>query len=211
MYTVTLPINLGDGNTGITLTGQLVTTSGVASGDAISTGFIEIGGGYYLLTTTIVNGFRGGLKILSGVTLMAFFAINPEEIEYLAGINTRTSIQVNVVVLSPVLENGDVETIQGDAYSTERGTALSWKTGGEAPDLTDATLTVVIDGEINLTGAVVDPSGSDQEVSCDLTAAQSQAITAGEHTFWIEAEWDDAPGEPHTFVTGTWTSARRYA
>jgi len=82
-YTLSFDISLGSGKAGLTLAAQLVDTSGNAVGSEITTGFTEIGGGTYLLVTSIPDDFRGGIKVYeSGHTdVLGFCAINPEEAE----------------------------------------------------------------------------------------------------------------------------------
>ena len=85
-YTLDLAISLGSSKTGLTLNAQIVDTSGVDVGSAITTGFTEVGTGTYLLHYTAVpDSHRGGIKFYeSGApgTVLAFGAINPEEAEY---------------------------------------------------------------------------------------------------------------------------------
>jgi len=84
-YTLDFSLALGGSKTSLTLNAQLVDTSGTNSGAAISTGFAEIGNGYYLWHyAAFADAFRGGVKFYeSGVpgTILAFAAINPEEAE----------------------------------------------------------------------------------------------------------------------------------
>lgn len=90
-YTLDFEISLGSTKTGLTLAGQLVDSSGVAVGAEIAAGFTEIGTGCYILTASIPDGHRGGIKIyVSGVpaTILAFASINPEEAQVLTGITS---------------------------------------------------------------------------------------------------------------------------
>jgi hypothetical protein len=82
-YTATLSLALGAANSGLTLRGQLVDTAGTNSGGVISTGFVEIGDGSYLLTASIPDGFRGGLKVWDNAsgTVLGTAALNPETLE----------------------------------------------------------------------------------------------------------------------------------
>jgi ubiquinone biosynthesis protein UbiJ len=88
-YTLTIPIALGTSKTGLTLKAQLVDTAGEDVGSAVTTGFVEVGGGQYLWTGSIPDGHRGGVKFLDNVTseFYAATAINPEEAE-----NTDTKV-----------------------------------------------------------------------------------------------------------------------
>lgn len=81
-YTLSFDLNLG--TLGLTLEAQLVDTTGATVGGVVTTGFVEIGSGFYLFThTAIPDGHRGGMKIqdTGGGTLRGFRSINPEESE----------------------------------------------------------------------------------------------------------------------------------
>ncbi len=82
-YTYSFGFNLAKSDTGLTLSAQLVDTDGASVGAAITTGFVEIGGGAYMLTCEVPDGHRGGIEVYdtAGPTLKAFGAINPEEAE----------------------------------------------------------------------------------------------------------------------------------
>lgn len=85
-YTLDYSLGLGVSKAGLTdLRAQLVDTSGADVGSAVSTGFTEIGSGYYLWHyTAFPDGHRGGVKFYSNAasaTILAFIAINPEESE----------------------------------------------------------------------------------------------------------------------------------
>jgi hypothetical protein len=81
-YTLDFSIALGGGNTGLTLTAQLVDTGGANVGSSVSTGFTEIGAGNYLWHyAAFPDGHRGGVVFKSGATVKAFAAINPQEAE----------------------------------------------------------------------------------------------------------------------------------
>lgn len=82
MYTLDIALALGSSQTGLTLSAQLVDTTGANVGGAIGTGFVEIGQGNYLWHyAAFPDGHRGGVKFSAGATLKAFVAINPEEAE----------------------------------------------------------------------------------------------------------------------------------
>lgn len=91
--TYTLSFTLGLGTAGYSdLRAQLFDTAGTNSGSAISSGFAEIGSGWYTWNyASIPNGFRGGVKFYRNSapsTILACGAINPEDAEYL---DTRVS------------------------------------------------------------------------------------------------------------------------
>lgn len=108
-YALTFSIALGSSNTGLALSAQLVDTAGVNSGAPIATGFTEIGGGNYLWYYGSFNdAFYGGVKFLSGATLKAFAAINPEY--------NFTSNNVAVVT---VVNSGTLSVRRGDRFSQQ--------------------------------------------------------------------------------------------
>lgn len=80
-YTLDIALNLGAGETGLTLTAQLVDTAGVAVGSPVATGFVEIGAGNYLWHyASFPDNFRGGVIFSAGATVKGFVAVNPEDI-----------------------------------------------------------------------------------------------------------------------------------
>jgi hypothetical protein len=85
-YTSVFSLALGASFTGLTdLRAQLIDSGGANVGGAISTGFIEIGNGFYSwVNASIPDGHRGGVKFYSNAspsTFLAFGSINPEELE----------------------------------------------------------------------------------------------------------------------------------
>lgn len=81
-YTSDFSISLGSSKAGLTLNAQIVDSAGANVGAAITTGFVEIGGGCYLLSASVPDDQQGGIKFYeSGVpgTILAFCAINPSE------------------------------------------------------------------------------------------------------------------------------------
>lgn len=115
-----------------------------------------------------------------------------------------------ITTVSPVAQDGDVTTIRGDDYDNAHGRALDW-TDSEAawPDLTGATIEVIIGGIVELAGSVVTPSGSGKKVRLELTDVQTAAIRSGVHAFQVIATLADA--DIVTLVEGNWTSKRRLA
>lgn len=112
-YQLTTSVTLSSAQTGLTLRAQLVDTSGVNSGSEITTGFSEIGNGFYLWNySSFADDFRGGVKIYeSGATtpVLAFRAINPEEGEYT---DVKTSTRSD---FDNSTETVDIGSISGSA------------------------------------------------------------------------------------------------
>ena len=84
-YIMNISISVSSCQTGLALNAQLVDSSGADTGEIISTGFSEIGNGHYLWNYPLFpDGFRGAAKFFengSPGTILAFLAINPEEVE----------------------------------------------------------------------------------------------------------------------------------
>lgn len=88
-YALDFSLALGAGKAGLTdLRAQLVDSTGVSVGSAVSTGFVEIGSqGFYLWHyAAIPDAHRGAVKFYSAAassTILALAAINPQEAENL--------------------------------------------------------------------------------------------------------------------------------
>ncbi len=102
-YTASINLVLGTSKIGLSLVAQLINTAGSSVGSSIHSGFIEIGQGNYIWTyDQFPDGFRGGIKFFDQANpsiVLAFVAINPEEIEQIAKINqTITSPPQNLEI-----------------------------------------------------------------------------------------------------------------
>src|SRR5262245_29196263 len=83
-YSITVVVPLAEFETGLTLKTQLYDDAGLAFGSPITTGFTEIGGGFYQWTYDAVpNGFQGAGYFIDDATeeIKAGFAVNPGETE----------------------------------------------------------------------------------------------------------------------------------
>lgn len=84
-YVLDFSLSLGGSKTGLTMAAMIVDISGGDVGSEVTSGFTEIGQGYYLWHyASIPDAHRGGVKFYEdGVagTILAFVAINPEEAE----------------------------------------------------------------------------------------------------------------------------------
>ena len=136
-YSLTFSLGLGPTKTNLTdLRAQLFDTAGTAVGTAISTGFVDLGTGYYSwYTTAIPDAHRGGVKFYSNATpttILAICAINPEETEQLAAIATVDGIVDDILV--------DTAELQTD-----------WHNDGRLDLLLDSAATMAGNGSITFT------------------------------------------------------------
>jgi hypothetical protein len=87
MSTRSIVIPLASNQTGLSLSAQLVLSGGGASGGAITSGFTELGNGFYLWTyASFPSQFRGCVTLSSAGSIVAAVAINPEEAEDVASL-----------------------------------------------------------------------------------------------------------------------------
>jgi hypothetical protein len=115
-HTLITALSLGSSNTGLTdLRAQLLDETGTNVGSAVSTGFVEIGSGFYSwYYTAFPNGFRGSVKVYSladSAEILSLVAINPEEAE-----NSNTSgVLVRTTVASVVTADSEFTLAAGSA------------------------------------------------------------------------------------------------
>lgn len=128
-YTLSFSLALGGSKAGLTMAAQLVNTSGGNVGSEVTSGFTEIGEGYYLWNyASIPDNHRGGVKLYeNGIpgTILAFAALNPEEAEF-----TNASIQADAIwaYTTRTLTQAAASimaTVNGSAISIMRGDTLS--------------------------------------------------------------------------------------
>lgn len=95
-YTLTFSMALGSEFAATTFVAYFVNTAGTTVSDPCYDGFVYVGGDYFMWTCAeIPTNFRGGVKIFDQAdlaNLLIFFAINPEEAEYAAGLSGSTSV-----------------------------------------------------------------------------------------------------------------------
>jgi hypothetical protein len=215
-YTLDIGLALGTSKTGLTLQAQLVDTTGVSVGSAVTTGFTEIGGGAYLWHhVAFPDSHRGGVKFSTTgapATILAFAALNPEEAENVdAKTSTRSTWDAltsalttvgsvgkllvtklgligaaSVTVTSPVTVSDNIELVRGGDYLNTDGRALSWS-GTGWPNLTAAQVALTIGG-LTVNGTVVASTPTTpQVIRFELTAAQTGAFRVGLYEFGIQA------------------------
>jgi len=131
-YTVSISLILGSSQIGLDLVCQLFDTSGTDYGSPISSGFAEIGLGYYLWTGDVPSGFRGGLKVYpngSISNILTIVAINPEEIEnvyQLTEIVTTSPKEISIEVPHVAATGTTIDVVSG---SSETSRSIEIKTG----------------------------------------------------------------------------------
>jgi hypothetical protein len=180
-----IPIQLGRRYPGLTLTAQLVDSSGVDSGNPIAAGFAEVGGGNYLWSWD-PGSFTGGIKILSGTDVMGFTAI-----EHTLG--------------SPPIATGvpDREIWAGDDYLYVDGRAkvISFDVDNALPDIV-GEVWIEFTGGLNIQATIVRATGPSKQIRFDLTAAQTGAMAKG-NLRWVLYELD-VDSHRRTLTYGTY-------
>lgn len=104
-----------------------------------------------------------------------------------------------VVVVAPVLEDGDVEIVRGDVYKNADGRRLEWASDDWDIGATSSVV-VVIRGAVVLTAVRL----SATSVGLELTSAQSAVLPEGRQGFWIQEIQSD--GEIVTLLNGVWVT-----
>lgn len=119
-FSLLTTIALGTGQTGLTLSAQLVDTNGANVGSAVTTGFTEIGNGNYIWSyDNYPDGFRGAVVFTSSGDVMAVSDVNQpelsatgiENIEIEDGVNLRQAIAIISAVLAGAVTGANSGTI----------------------------------------------------------------------------------------------------
>ncbi len=168
-YTLDFSLSLGGSKTGLTMAAMVVDTSGGDVGSEVTSGFTEIGEGFYLWNyASVPDAHRGGVKFYEdGVagTILAFAAINPEEAENLdadlSGIETKVdTIDTNV---------DDIETDTGTTLPATLSTM----------DGKIDTLDTVADGIKTVTDVIDDGTSGLVKIASDVAAILVDTATDG--------------------------------
>ena len=146
-------------------------------------------------------------EIADGVwdELMAGHTISGSAGNYLRRVNAGT-----ITVTSPVTTDGDITIDQGYDYASADGRALEWTDSDEVtwPDLTLATATFIIEGELEVTGTISNPAGP-ATITVELTAAQTAALTASSTSVDYVIECTTLAGNVILIILGEATIRRR--
>lgn len=153
-YRVTIPIILGTGRVGLTLTAKLYDTSDVQVGGDISTGFTEIGLGNYAWDySSIPANFRGWVKFYSGATLEAFTTIVPEAVELVDNLDASVSSRLAAATYVAPTNADPLQSAVPGAYAAgSAGYTLGQLAGASvigslAPTITDAGDLEIVKGQ----------------------------------------------------------------
>lgn len=174
-YTADFSLALGPAMTGIAdLRAQLVDTTGADTGSAVSTGFVEIGTGFYLWHyTAFPDGHRGGVKFYQAATpatILAFAAINPEELE---NTDVKTSTRATDAATAAAAATAIGARIVSGVYDYDQVMRLSAAangglTGGAGSGAGQFTIKDISNTK-NAVVADYDGSGNRTAIALDLT------------------------------------------
>lgn len=155
----------------------------------------------------------------TGITIDGGVANLSDLDSLLAAVKTKTDLIVagGVMVRSPVLDDGTLLVVQGNAYPDARGLAIQWTDdGGSWPDLTDAAVTLIIRAkatdaeELSIAGTIVDAATETQGVRFEPDSADTAGLSAfyeelHTHRFGLRAVWDGDEENAVVFLEGDCT------
>lgn len=171
-YTLDFGLALGSSKAGLAdLRAQVVDTAGSDVGAAASTGFVEIGQGYYLWHyAAFPDGQRGGVKFYSNAAptvFLAFVALNPEEAE-------NTDAKVTTRLASGTVA-ADVTAILADTGATLPASIAALPTGADVLAQAEAAL---VSTDAAIAAVKVDTAAILLDTGTDGVVLANNAITA---------------------------------
>ena len=192
-YTLDFGLALGSSKAGLAdLRAQIVDTAGSDVGAAASTGFVEIGQGYYLWHyAAFPDGQRGGVKFYSNAAptvFLAFVALNPEEAE-------NTDAKVTTRLASGTVA-ADVTAILADTGATLPASIAALPTDADVLAQAEAAL---VSTDAAIAAVKVDTAAILLDTGTDGVVLANNAITA--------AKIAASSLEPAKFAAGYVTSA----
>ena len=136
----TFSLSLGRGKVGLTLNAQPTDSTGVNVGSPITTGFTEIGDGFYIWNYALAADFQGCVKFIDQSTsdVLAFKAINPNTLSPnaldLIEIETDINLKEAIIAMAAVLAGtasvaGDLVTFKGINTNTTRVESTTTESG----------------------------------------------------------------------------------
>jgi hypothetical protein len=191
-YTRSISMSLGYKYTGMTnLSAQFINTNGQNYGCKLTTGFVDVGFGNYLLTTQIPFDFRGALKFYSGLTFLGAISINSEEYEYVdVRVSSRcTGVGIPATVTKTSFSTYESESIEfriTDDYYASEGRSLDITFEGY-PSLIGALVTFEVDGSNSQKFVKYANILSDTTLRIELIKDELQTIGAGRWNYEIKS------------------------
>lgn len=215
MYTLTVGINLGASQTGLTLKAQLF-ADGSPVGSEVTTGFTEDGSGDYSWKyTAFPDGFRGIVKFYTGTLPSGYKAravINPQEAEYTdvktssvsGGGGGSDALQRTdaIRVSDQQTDSEDIYITQGDSYSTDNGRAIHFlDIKGLWPDLDTGTVKFFVQ-DAEVTATVVTATDIVKEVKVELTSEDTAGLAVARSKYSLRHILSGSPDEVETLAQG---------
>jgi hypothetical protein len=100
------------------------------------------------------------------------------------------NLPTKLVIVSPVVEGGNLLIVKGDDYLTVDGRALTWtENSGTWPDLSEATVHLIIGDRRFFRKEITapTPSGNPKVVRAELTRTETAKLTQASYPFVVEA------------------------
>lgn len=204
-YTICNVYPLGIEYTGIAIRAQLYSSTNVAVGSAISSGFYERGGaqGIWAHTLVVPDAHVGWCDIYDNAAptvVLASFAINPQEVE---NTDAKTSLTATAASLATVATYVDTEVA---AIKAKTDNLPSDPADESSIQATLAAIATYIDTEVAAIKAKTDnlPSDPADESSIQASiAALSAAVTVIDN--FLDTEITAMPAEVWSYATRTLT------
>jgi hypothetical protein len=192
-------LNLGAGLAGLAdLRAVLVDAAG-ASVRTYGAGFIDLGGGQYMVTIDIPTAHRGAIRF--------YRAAEPAKFYCTLAVNPTSAPLGSTGIPSAVGDDGSLTLVRGDDYTSDVGRKLEWS--GEAwPDLTDATIS--FSARSNRTGNAIEPiEGSVmvagegmQTIALELGSGETEDLEPGDEAYLFDLQ-AEIGGKFVTLVRGS--------
>lgn len=210
---------------GQSLCARLLNVQGQQVGSDITTGFVDLGDGYYLWTyDDFDETFRGAVAFYdtstSPPTLKAVAAINPEVLNLLAVPLAQQAYPVDsmgrilsavgrgiIHYITPIFPTGEVTIHQGDDYLAMDNRALEWteaEGGAQFPDLSGATVKLYVSTTpVSVFDGTVVSNTPPRKVRVELTHAQTANLPAGAFLYELKVSIGETPQRIITVARGT--------
>lgn len=231
-YTIRYTIDFGEAAAGITVNGQLYDGSGVASGAAISAGFVEMRDGLFWYALTVADGFAGSIAFYDTAdeTNRAAAVIAPMETEYLdAKVSTLGdaigALGASSSITAPSIFSGSTfAPARGDTWRAPTVTiagfvltsydALAFAVKGSTGDTDEQSILFVRtdDGLTHVNGAAIASPVASTDGVLTATGATTfsllvhmpatSLVSDGDYKWFLKGFDAGSPDEGYTIATG---------